>query len=106
MTPQELSEGFQYVQSEFFSFSSILRHIPFLFRVSPINLRRIMLFLALNFAGKSVVKYIDTSLEWAHNNEKWNSQNIRLDDKVFKGSNVLSSDQAHLPFQSLKDGSP
>jgi len=106
MTPQELSEGFHYVQSEFYSFSSILRHIPFLFRVSPINLRRIMLFLVLNIAGKSVVKYIDTSLEWAHNNEKWNSQNIRLDDKVLQGSNVFSSDQAHLPFQSLEDGSP
>jgi radical SAM superfamily enzyme YgiQ (UPF0313 family) len=105
MTPQELSEGFQYVQSEFYSFSSILRHIPFLFRVSPINLRRIVLFLALNFAGKNVVKYIDTSLEWAHNNEKWNSQNIRLDDKVLQGSNVLSPDQAHLPLQSLEDGS-
>jgi radical SAM superfamily enzyme YgiQ (UPF0313 family) len=105
MTPQELSEGFHYVQSEFFSFSSILRHIPFLFRVSPINLRRIMLFLALNFAGKSVVKYIDTSLEWAHNNEKWNSQNIRLDDKVLQGSSVFSSDQVHLPLQSLEDGS-
>jgi radical SAM superfamily enzyme YgiQ (UPF0313 family) len=105
MTPQELSEGFQYVQSEFYSFSSILRHIPFLFRVSPINLRRIVLFLVLNFAGKNVVKYIDTSLEWAHNNEKWNSQNIRLDDKVLQGSNVLSPDQAHLPLQSLEDGS-
>jgi radical SAM superfamily enzyme YgiQ (UPF0313 family) len=104
MTPQELAEGFQYVQSEFYSFSSILRHIPFLFRVSPINVGRIMLFLLLNFAGKSVVKYIDTSLEWADNNERWNSQDIRLDDNVFKGSNVLSSDQAHLPFSSLEDG--
>jgi radical SAM superfamily enzyme YgiQ (UPF0313 family) len=100
MTPQELAAGHHYVQSEFYSFSSILRHIPFLFRVSPINLRRIMLFLLLNFAGKSVVKYIDTSLEWADNNERWNSQNIRLDDKVLEGSNVFSSDQAHLPFQS------
>ena len=64
-----------------------------------------MLFLLLNFAGKSVVKYIDTSLEWADNNERWNSQDIRLDDNVFKGSNVFSSDQAHLPLQSLEDGS-
>ena len=40
MTPQELAEGHHYVQSEFYSFSSIVRHIPFLLRVSPINLRR------------------------------------------------------------------
>jgi len=71
MTPRELAEGHHYVQSEFHSFSSILRHIPFLLRVSPINLRRIMLFLLLNIAGKSVAKYIDTSLDWADNNEKW-----------------------------------
>ena len=105
MTPQELAEGFQYVQNEFYSFSSIVRHIPFLFRVSPINLRRIMLFLLLNFAGKSVVKYIDTALEWADNNERWNSQDIPLVGKVFKGSDVFSSDQAPLPFPSLEDGS-
>jgi hypothetical protein len=52
------------------------------------------------------VKYIDTSLDWADNNEKWDSQKIRPDDEVLKGSNVFSSDQAHLPFQALKDGSP
>jgi len=106
MTPQELAEGHHYVQSEFYSFSSILRHIPFLFRVSPINLGRIMLFLLVNIAGKGVVKYIDTALDWADNNEKWNPQQIRLDDKVLEGSTVFSSDQAHLPFQSLEDGSP
>ena len=106
MTPQELAEGHHHVQSEFCSFSSILRHIPFLLRVSPINLRRVMLFLLLNIDGKSVAKYIDTSLDWADNNEKWDSQKIRLDDKVLKGSTVFSSDNAHLPFQSLKDGSP
>jgi len=106
MTPQELAEGHYYVQSEFYSFSSIVRHIPFLLRVSPINLRRILLFLLLNIAGKSVAKYIDTSLDWAENNEKWNSQKIRLDDEVLKGSTVFSSDQAHLPFQALKDDSP
>jgi len=39
-------------------------------------------------------------------NEKWNSQEIRPDDKVLKGSTVFSLDQAHLPFQSLKEGSP
>lgn len=106
MTPQELAEGHHYVQSEFYSFSSILRHIPFLFRVSPINLGRIMLFLLVNIAGKGVVKYIDTALDWADNNERWNSQQIRLDDKVLEGSTVFASDQAHLPFQSLEDGSP
>jgi radical SAM superfamily enzyme YgiQ (UPF0313 family) len=92
MTPQELAEGHHYVQSEFYSFSSIVRHIPFLLRVSPINLRRSLLFLLLNIAGKSVAKCIDTSLDWADNNEKWDSQKIRPDNKVLKGSNVFSSD--------------
>jgi hypothetical protein len=105
MTPQELAEGFYHVQSEFYSFSSILRHIPFLLRVYPINLRRTLLFLLLNIAGKTTVKYIDTSLDWADNNEKWNFQKIRPDDKVLKGSNVFSLDQAHPPFQALKDDS-
>jgi radical SAM superfamily enzyme YgiQ (UPF0313 family) len=105
MTPQELAEGHHYVQSEFYSFSSILRHIPFLLRVSPINLRRTLLFLLLNIAGKNVAKYIDTSLDWADNNEKWNSQKIRSDDKVLNGSNVFSLDQAHLPFHGLEEGS-
>jgi len=105
MTPQELAEGHHYVQSEFYSFSSILRHIPFLLRVSPINLRRSLLFVLLNLAGKNVAKYIDTSLDWADNNEKWNSEKIRPEDKVLKRSTVFSSDQAHLPFESLKDGS-
>jgi len=106
MTPQELTEGHHYVQSEFYSFSSILRHIPFLLRVSPINLRRSLLFLLLNITGKSTVKYIDTSLDWADSNEKWDAEKTRPDDKVLKGSNVFSSDKAHLPFQSLKDGTP
>lgn len=74
LTPQELAEGHYYVQNEFYSFSSIVKHIPFMLRVSPINFRRIMLFLLLNIAGKSVAKYIDTSLDWADNKEKWNSQ--------------------------------
>ena len=52
MTPQELAEGYCYVQSEFYSFSSVLRHLPSLLRVSPINLRRILLFLLLNLTGK------------------------------------------------------
>ena len=82
MTPQELAEGHHHVQSEFCSLSSILRHIPFLLRVSPINLRRALLFLLLNIAGKSVAKCIDTSLDWADNNEKWNSQKIQTDDRA------------------------
>jgi radical SAM superfamily enzyme YgiQ (UPF0313 family) len=106
MTPQELAEGHHHVQSEFCSFSSILRHIPFLLRVSPINLRRIMLFLLLNITGKSVAKYIDTSLDWADNNEKWDSQSIWPDDKVLKGSNVFPLDKSPLPFQALKNDSP
>src|SRR4030043_473032 len=106
MTPQELAKGHHDVQREFYSFSSIVRHIPFLLRVSPINLRRALLFLLLNIAGKSVAKYIDTSLDWADNNEKWNFQKIRPDDEVIKGSTVFSSDSAHLPFQTLKDGGP
>jgi hypothetical protein len=105
MTPQELAKGHHYVQSEFYSFSSILRHIPFLLRVSPIDLRRTLLFLLLNIAGKSGVKYIDTFLGWADNNEKWNPQKIRPGDKVLEGSTVFSSDEASLPFQALKDGS-
>jgi hypothetical protein len=81
MTPQELAEGHHHVQSEFYSFSSILRHIPFFLRVSPVNLKRSLFFLLLNIAGKSTVKCIDTSLDWVDNKEKWNSQKIRPDDK-------------------------
>jgi radical SAM superfamily enzyme YgiQ (UPF0313 family) len=92
MTPQELTEGHYHVQSEFYSFSSILRHIPSLLRVHPINFRRILLFLLLNIAGKGGAKYIDTSLDWADNNEKWNSRKIRPDDKVLKGNTALSLD--------------
>jgi len=106
MTPRELAEGHRYVQNEFYSFSSIVRHIPFLLRVSPINFRRTLLFLLLNIAGRGVAKYIDTSLDWADNNEKWTSQKIRPDDKVLKKSTVFSLNQARLPFQALKEGSP
>ena len=65
-----------------------------------------MLFLLLNFAGKGVAKYIDTSLDWADNNEKWNSQTLRPDEEVLKESSVLSIDHSYLPIQALKDGSP
>jgi hypothetical protein len=106
MTPQELAEGHHYVQSEFYSFSSILRHIPSLLSVSPLNLRRAFLFLLLNIAGRSVANQIDTSLDWADNNETWNSRKIRPDEKALKGSTVLSLDQAPLPVQALRDGSP
>ena len=61
-----------------------------------------MLLLLLNIAGKSVAKYIDTSLDWADNNERWNSQKMRPDDKVLRGSTVFSLDQARLPFQALE----
>jgi radical SAM superfamily enzyme YgiQ (UPF0313 family) len=82
MTPQELAEGHHYVQSEFYSFSSIIRHVPFFLRISPINLRRALLFLLLNISGKRMAKYIDTSLDWADNNEKWDSQKIQTDDRA------------------------
>ena len=58
----------------------------------------------INSSG--IRSYEPSTLDWADNNEKWNSQKIRLDDKVLKGSTVFSLDQAHLPFQTLKDGSP
>src|SRR4030065_1588172 len=48
MTPQKLAEGYHYVERKFYSFSSIIRHIPSLLRVSPINLRRIILIMLLN----------------------------------------------------------
>jgi hypothetical protein len=60
----------------------------------------ILLFLLLNIAGKSVAKYLDTSLDWADNNEKWNSQKIQPGNKILKESSVSSSNQAHLKIQS------
>jgi len=48
-----------------------------------------MLFLLLNITGKSVAKYIDTSLDWADNNEKWNSQTLRPDDEVLREQRLL-----------------
>ena len=65
-----------------------------------------MLLLLLNIAGKSVAKYIDTSLDWADNNEKWNSQTLRPDDEVLKESNVFSLGESLPPFQASKDGVP
>ncbi len=65
-----------------------------------------MLFLLLNLTGKKAAKYIDTSLDWADNNEKWNPQKIWPDEEVIKESAVFSLDKAHLPFQVLKGGSP
>ncbi len=106
MTPQELAEGQRYVQSEFYSFSSIVRHIPSLLKVSPINLRRALILLLLNFAGKDVTKYIDTSLDWANSKEQWDPQEIRPDDEVVKRSAAFSLNGAHLHFQALKGGRP
>jgi radical SAM superfamily enzyme YgiQ (UPF0313 family) len=80
MTPQELAEGYHYVESEFYSLSSIFRHIPSLLRVSLMNLRLALVLLLLNMRGKNMVKYIDTSLDWADNNEKWDSKKTRSDD--------------------------
>ncbi|MEX1330105.1 MAG: hypothetical protein AB1Z29_25165 [Desulfobacterales bacterium] len=50
----------------------------------------ILLFLLLNIAGKSVAKYLDTSLDWADNNEKWNSRKIKPGNKILKESSVSS----------------
>jgi radical SAM superfamily enzyme YgiQ (UPF0313 family) len=102
MTPRELAEGHHYVESEFYSLSSILRHIPFLLRVSPVNLRRALLFLLLNIAGKGVAKYIDTSLDWADNNEKWNSETIRTYGEVLKEKSAFSLDEFLPPFQASR----
>jgi hypothetical protein len=60
----------------------------------------ILLFLLLNIAGNSVAKYLDTSLDWTDNNEKWNSQKIQPGNKIIKESSVSSSNQAHLTIQS------
>jgi radical SAM superfamily enzyme YgiQ (UPF0313 family) len=106
MTPRELAEGHFYVQSEFYSFSSILRHIPSLLRVSPIDLRRTLLFLLLNIAGKNGAKYIDTSLDWADNNEKWNAQTLRPDDGDLRESTVIPLPESPLPYQVLRAGGP
>jgi hypothetical protein len=65
-----------------------------------------LLFLLLNIAGKSGAKCIDTSLDWADNNEKWNSKTIRPDDEVLRGSAVFPLPESPLPFQALKEGSP
>ena len=105
MTPQELAEGQRYVQSEFYSFPSILRHIPSLLRVSPLNLRRALILLLVNFAGRHVAKYIDTSLDWADTREKWDSQQVRP-DQVVEGTGALSLNEAHLQFRALRGGSP
>ncbi len=103
MTPQELAEGHQYVQSQFYSFSSILRHIPSLLGVSPIDLRRALLFLLLNITGKNSVKYIDTSLDWADNKERWLSQRDQPEDKLLQESRGFFSDQVHPPSQASKE---
>jgi hypothetical protein len=79
---QEFAEGHQYVQRQFYSFPSILRHIPSLLSVSPVNLRRALVFLLLNFAGKHVAKYIDTSLDWADSREKWDCPQARPNQVV------------------------
>ena len=104
MTPEELAAGHRYVQSEFYSFSSILRHIPSLLKVSPINLRRALVFLLLNFAGRNVAQYIDTSLDWANNREKWDSAQAPP-DQGSEERGVPSLDEALLQFQAIQGDS-
>jgi radical SAM superfamily enzyme YgiQ (UPF0313 family) len=70
MTLQELTEGYYYVQSEFYSFSSILRRIPSLLRVSPTDLRLALVLLLLNLQGRNVAKYKRQSLDWVDNNQR------------------------------------
>ena len=53
MTPEELAEGYQYVRNSFFSISSILRRIPYLLRVSPVDYRRAAVFFLLNLAARA-----------------------------------------------------
>lgn len=88
MTPRELAEGYYYVQREFYSFSSLFRRIPFLLKVFPINLKRMLFLLLFNFACKGSLKYIDTSLSWADNNEQWNPQKIWTCDKALSLSKI------------------
>jgi hypothetical protein len=103
MSSEELAEGHRYVQSEFYSFSSILRHIPSLLSVSPLNLRRALVFLLLNFAGMHVAKYLGPSLDWAEGGEKWDSLQIRPDQAV-ETTAAFSRNEARLQFQALQDG--
>jgi radical SAM superfamily enzyme YgiQ (UPF0313 family) len=64
LTPGELAEGHRYVQSEFYSLSSILRHIPALWAASPFNFRRAFVFMALNFGGMYIAKHLNASPDW------------------------------------------
>jgi radical SAM superfamily enzyme YgiQ (UPF0313 family) len=77
MTPQELTEGYLYVRSEFYSFRSMIHHIPFFFRVSSLDPKRILLFLLLNINGKRMLKYVNTTVDWARNNEELHFQEDR-----------------------------
>jgi hypothetical protein len=63
---------------------------------------RALIFLLLNLAGKSVAKYIGTSLDWADNREEWDSRQVRP-DQVVEGTGALSLNEAHLQFLA---GSP
>jgi radical SAM superfamily enzyme YgiQ (UPF0313 family) len=101
MTPEELAEGHQYVQRQFYSFPSILRHIPSMLSVSPVNLRRALVFLLLNFAGKHVAKFIDTSLAWADSKGKWDNPQFRPGQVAEKpGAPVLG--EARPQFQAAQ----
>jgi hypothetical protein len=58
----------------------------------------------INSSG--IRSYEPSTLDWADNNEKWDSQEIRLDDKVLKGSTVFPLPESPLPSQALKEGGP
>ena len=75
MTPTELAEGCYHVKKEFFSLSSILKNIPSLLKVSPVDLRRVIFFFMYNLSCRSGLKHVDTSLSW-WKDIKQNLQNI------------------------------
>ena len=61
MTPDELTEGYEFVRRSFYSLSSIARRIPYLLRVSPIDYRRSVVLFLLNLAGRGVKKHPDAA---------------------------------------------
>jgi len=69
MTPQELAEGHYHVKKEFYSFSSILKHIPSLVKVSPINLDRVLYLFLFNLGNRFSLKHLDPSLSWLKDEE-------------------------------------
>jgi radical SAM superfamily enzyme YgiQ (UPF0313 family) len=57
MTQDELTEGFYHVKKEFYSMSSILKHVPSLLSVSPVNIKRVLFFILFNFANRNILNF-------------------------------------------------